>query len=140
MKTPVYGKEKYADQPVHLSRLINMFVIHFLDTNIPIVIGSCCNQNSKTSWPQYLSWPMLVLPVCTILKASDEAHNMKFITASGPNQRYFSLYTSFHDLINVYSCRSGQKSLCQQKPLVIRSFATSFKRISLKSDFIQFFS
>ena len=57
----------------------------------------------------------------------------------------FNLYTSFHDLINVYSCRSGadnsrgQNFDVNRNLLSLRSFATSFKKISLKSDFIRFF-
>ena len=57
-----------------------------------------------------------------------------------------TLYTSFHDLINVYSCRSGadnprgQNFDVNRNLLSLQSFATSFKKISLKSDFIQFFS
>ena len=56
-----------------------------------------------------------------------------------------TLYTSFHDLINVYSRRSGADSPRGQNfdvnrnLLSLQSFATSFKKISLKSDFIQFF-
>ena len=56
-----------------------------------------------------------------------------------------TLYTSFHDLINVYSCRSGadnpwgQNFDVNRNLLSLQSFATSFKKISLKSDFIQFF-
>ena len=56
-----------------------------------------------------------------------------------------TLYTSFHDLINVYSHRSGadnprgQNFDVNRNLLSLRSFATSFKKISLKSDFIQFF-
>ena len=52
-------------------------------------------------------------------------------------------YTSFHDLINVHSCRSeadrGQNFDVNRNLLSLRSFATSFKNISLKADFIQFF-
>ena len=57
-----------------------------------------------------------------------------------------TLHTSFHDLINVYSRRSGadnprgQKFDVNRNLLSLQSFATSFKKISLKSDFIQFFS
>ena len=57
-----------------------------------------------------------------------------------------TLYTSFHDLINAYSHRSradnprGQNFDVNRNLLSLRSFATSFKKISLKSDFIQFFS
>ena len=57
-----------------------------------------------------------------------------------------TLYTSFHDLINVYSRRSGadnprgQNFYVNRNLLSLQSFATSFKKISLKSDFIQFFS
>ena len=53
------------------------------------------------------------------------------------------LYTSFHDLINVYSRRSGadnprgQNFYVNRNLLSLRSFATSFKQISLKSDFIK---
>ena len=56
-----------------------------------------------------------------------------------------TLYTSFHDLINVYSRRSGadnprgQNFDVNRNLLSLQSFATSFKKISLKSDFIQFF-
>ena len=57
-----------------------------------------------------------------------------------------TLYTSFHDLINVYSHRSGpdnpkgQNCDVNSNLLSLRSFATSLKKISLKSDFKQFFS
>ena len=57
-----------------------------------------------------------------------------------------TLYTSFHDLINVYSRRSGadnprgQNFDVNRNLLTLQSFATSLKKISLKSDFIQFFS
>ena len=55
-----------------------------------------------------------------------------------------TLYTSFHELINVYSRRSGADTRGQnfdvnRNLLSLQSFATSFKKISLKSDFIQFF-
>ena len=56
-----------------------------------------------------------------------------------------TLYTSFHDLINVYSRRSGadnprgQNFDVNRNLLSFQSFATSFKKISLKSDFIHFF-
>ena len=56
------------------------------------------------------------------------------------------LYTSFHDLINVYSRRSGADNhrgwnfYDNRNLLPFRSFATSLNKISLKSDFIQFFS
>ena len=52
-----------------------------------------------------------------------------------------TLYTSFHDLIDVYSCRSGadnprgQNVDVNRNLLSLRSFATSFKK-SLKSDFV----
>ena len=54
-------------------------------------------------------------------------------------------YTSFHDLINVYNCRSGADNPrghnfdVNRNLLSLQSFATSFKQISSKSDFIQFF-
>ena len=57
-----------------------------------------------------------------------------------------TLYTSFNDLINVYSRRSGADNPRGQNfdvnriLLSLRSFATSLKKISLQSDFIQFFS
>ena len=57
-----------------------------------------------------------------------------------------TLYTSFHDLIHVYSPRSGadnhrgQNFYVNRNLLSLRSFATSFKTISLKSDFIKVFS
>ena len=57
-----------------------------------------------------------------------------------------TLYTSFHDLINVYSRRSGadnsrgQNFDVNRNLLLLQSFATSFKKFSLKSDFMQFFS
>ena len=56
-----------------------------------------------------------------------------------------TLYTSFHDLINVSSRRSGADNPRGQTFDVnkyffsLRSFATSYKKISLKSDFIHFF-
>ena len=58
-----------------------------------------------------------------------------------------TLYTSFHDLINVYSRRSGadnprgQNFDVNRNLLSLQLLATSFKKISknLKSDFIQFF-
>ena len=56
-----------------------------------------------------------------------------------------TLYKSVHDLINVYSLRSGADNPrgknfdVNRNLLSLRSFATSFKKISLKSDFIQFF-
>ena len=56
-----------------------------------------------------------------------------------------TLYTSFHDLINVYSRRSGadnprgQNFYVNRNLLSLESLATSIKKISLKSDFIQFF-
>ena len=56
-----------------------------------------------------------------------------------------TLYTSFHDLINVYNRRSGADNPRGQNFDVNRnllshlSFATSFKKISLKDDFIHFF-
>ena len=55
-----------------------------------------------------------------------------------------TLYTSFHDLINVYSRRSradnprGQNFDVNRNLLSLRLFAISFKKISLESDFIQF--
>ena len=54
-------------------------------------------------------------------------------------------YTSFQDLINVYSRRSGadnhrgQNFDVNRNLLSLRSFATSLKNISLQSDFINFF-
>ena len=56
-----------------------------------------------------------------------------------------TLYISFHDLINVHSRRSGadnpggQNFDVNRNLLSLWSFATSFKTISLKSGFIQFF-
>ena len=56
-----------------------------------------------------------------------------------------TLYTSSHDLINVCSRRSGadntrgQNFDVNRNLLSLQSFATSFKKISLKSDFIQIF-
>ena len=56
-----------------------------------------------------------------------------------------TLYTSFHDLIHVYSPRSGADNhrghyfYVNRNLLSLRSFATSFKKISLKSHFIHFF-
>ena len=48
---------------------------------------------------------------------------------------------SFHDLINAHSRRSGAgtKFDVNRNLLPLRSFATSFKKISLKFDFIYFF-
>ena len=57
-----------------------------------------------------------------------------------------TLYTSFHDLINVYSHRSGadnprgQNFDVNRNLLSVRSFATSFKEFFLKSDFIHVYS
>ena len=57
-----------------------------------------------------------------------------------------TLYTSFHDLINVYSRRSGadnprgQNFDVNRNLLSLQSLATSFKKISLKSDFLHFLS
>ena len=55
-----------------------------------------------------------------------------------------TLYTSFHDLINIYSCRSGADNHRGQNSDVNRKLTLDiwykFKKISLKSDFIQFFS
>ena len=56
-----------------------------------------------------------------------------------------TLYTSFHDLINVYSRMSGadnprgQSFDVNRNLLSLQLLATSFKKISLKSDFIHFF-
>ena len=53
-----------------------------------------------------------------------------------------TLYTSFHDLIHEYSRRSGadnpkgQNFDVNRNLLLLRSFATSLKKISLKPDFI----
>ena len=54
-----------------------------------------------------------------------------------------TLYTSFHDLINVRSRRSGGDNPQETKFDVNRNlllFATSLKKFSLKSDFIHIFS
>ena len=55
-----------------------------------------------------------------------------------------TLYTSFHDLINVYSHRSGAdyprgQNFEVNRNLSLWPFATSLKKISLKSEFIHFF-
>ena len=56
------------------------------------------------------------------------------------------LYNVFHDLIHVYSPRAGavsprgQNLNVNRKALSLYPFVASFKEISLKSDFIQFFS
>ena len=56
-----------------------------------------------------------------------------------------TLNTPFHDLINVYSHRSGadnprgQNFEVNRNLLPLLSFATSLKKISLKFDFILFF-
>ena len=56
------------------------------------------------------------------------------------------LFTSFHDYIHVYSRRSeadnprGQNVDVNRNLLSLRSFATSLKQMSLKSDFIPYFS
>ena len=55
-------------------------------------------------------------------------------------------YKFFHDFIHVYSFRAGADNPKEQNCdvnrnlLSLRSFATSLKKISLKSDFIQLFS
>ena len=54
-------------------------------------------------------------------------------------------YTSFHDLINVYSNRlgqtipRGQNFDSNRNLLSLRSFATNLKKISLKFDLLRFF-
>ena len=56
-----------------------------------------------------------------------------------------TLYTSFHELINVYSHRAGadnprgQNFDGNRNLLSLWSFVASFKKVSLKSDFIHFF-
>ena len=62
------------------------------------------------------------------------------------NLQHLTLYTSFHDSINVYSCRSGadnpraQNFYVNRNLLSLRSFATSLKQLFVtKCDFIQFF-
>ena len=60
-------------------------------------------------------------------------------------KKNLTYYTSFHDLINVHSHRSGaenprgQNFDVNRNLLSLRSFATSFRKISLKSDIIHFF-
>ena len=56
------------------------------------------------------------------------------------------LYNFFHDLIHVYSPGAGadnpqgQNFDVNRKALSLYPFVVNFKEISLKSDFIQFFS
>ena len=55
------------------------------------------------------------------------------------------LYNFFHDFIHIYSPRTGLTTPCgwnfdvNRNILSLRSFVASFKKISLKSDFIHFF-
>ena len=56
-----------------------------------------------------------------------------------------TLYTSFHGLINVYSCRSGADNPRGQnfdvnRNLLLFGHLLQISKKSLKSDFIQFFS
>ena len=71
-------------------------------------------------------------------------HNGHLLQVYKESLQPLTLYTSFHDLINVYSRRSGTDnpgdkilmSTEYRNLLSLQSFATSFKKISLKSDFI----
>ena len=70
-----------------------------------------------------------------------------FIHLLQVSKKSLTLYNFFHELIHVYSPGAeadrpqGTKFRCQQKgALSFYSFAASFKEISLKSDFAQFFS
>ena len=72
-------------------------------------------------------------------------HYGHFLQVYKESLQPLTLYTSFHDLINVYSRRSGadnhrgQNFDVNRNLLSLRSIATSFKQISLKFDFMHFF-
>ena len=69
-------------------------------------------------------------------------HIGQLLQVSKESFQPLTLYIYFHDLINVYSHRSGadnprgQNFDVNRKLLSLQSFATSFKKFSLKSDFI----
>ena len=72
-------------------------------------------------------------------------HDVHLLQVYKESLQPLTLYTSFHDLINVYSRRSGADNPRGQNFDVNRNLfslqllGTSFKKISLKSDFIHFF-
>ena len=72
-------------------------------------------------------------------------HYGHFLQVKNESLQPLTLSTSFHDLINIYSPRSGadnprgQNFYVNRNLLSLPSFATSFKKISVKSDFIHFF-
>ena len=72
-------------------------------------------------------------------------HYGHLLQVSKESPHSLTLYNSFHDLINVYSHRSGadnprgQNFDINRNLLSLRSFATSLKKISLKSDFFMIF-
>ena len=69
-----------------------------------------------------------------------------FLQVSKTSLQPLTSYTCFHELTNVKSRRSGADNPrgkifdVNRNHLSLRSFATSFKNISLKSDFIHIFS
>ena len=82
-----------------------------------------------------------------ILMSTERPHHYgHLLQVKNESLQPLTLYTTFHDLINVYSRRSGadnprgQNCDVNRNLLSLRSFATSLKKISLKSGFIQCFS
>ena len=80
----------------------------------------------------------------TLMSTGRTHHFGNLLQVSKESLRPLNLYTSLHDLINVYSRRSGADSPQGQNfdvnrnLLSLRSFATSLKNIPLKSDFYTF--
>ena len=80
--------------------------------------------------------------VKTLMSTGKPHHYGHLLQVSNKSLQPLILYTSFHNLINVYSHRSGadnprgQNLDVNRNLLSLRSFATSFKKMSLKSDFI----
>ena len=81
-----------------------------------------------------------------ILMSTGKPHHCgHLLQVSNKSLQPLTLYTSFNDLINVYSRRSGtdnprgQNCDVNRNLLSLRSFATGLKKIYLKSDFIYIF-
>ena len=84
-----------------------------------------------------------------ILMSTGRPHHFgHLLQVSNKSLQPLTLYTSFHDLINVYKCiypqlradnPRGQKFDDKHKPLVTSVICYRFQKISLKSDFIHIF-
>ena len=80
-----------------------------------------------------------------ILMSTETCHFRHLLQVSKKSLWSLILYNFFHDFIHVYSPKAGadnplgMKFWCQQDILSLQSFVASFKKISLKSDFIHFF-